>query len=260
MNYIIYEKAERIARITLNRPDKSNALSPELVEELRLAFKSAEEDPGVKVVVLKANGDVFCAGADLSYLQELQSYSFEQNLADSQHLRELYQQVYECKKVVIAQVHAHALAGGCGLVSVCDFVFAVPNANFGYTEVRIGFVPAIVTVFLLRRVGEGHARRLLLSGSVVSAAEAHVMGLVNFVVDTDRLEKEVEQFAFQLIGNNSAYALGVTRQLIAKVQSLSLNEALDFAAEINAKARSSDDCRRGVADFLNKEKTDWEKG
>lgn len=257
MNYIVYEKADHIASITLNRPDKSNALSPELVAELRLGFKAADDDPDVKIIVLKANGDVFCAGADLTYLQDLQSNSFEQNLADSQHLKELYVQIYQCRKAVIAQVHAHALAGGCGLVTVCDFIFTVPDANFGYTEVRIGFVPAIVMVFLLRRIGEGHARRLLVGGSVITAAEALSMGLVNFVVEKDVLEKEVRDFALQLIENNSAYAAGVTRQLIAKVQSLPLQEALDFAAEMNAKARGSEDCKRGIAAFLNKEKPDW---
>ena len=257
MKLIQYAVQDRIAYITLNRPEKSNALCYDLVTELRVAFKAAEEDELAKVVVLRANGDTFCAGADLQYLQELQTNSFEQNLADSDHLKELFLQIYQLKKVVISQVHSHALAGGCGLATVCDFTFAAPEANFGYTEVRIGFVPAIVMVFLLRRIGEAKAKQLLLGGPVITAERAMKMGLVHFIHAKDELAAEVKQFAAQLIENNSAYAMGVTKQMIAKVQSLPIEEALTFASEMNAKARGSDDCKRGIASFLNKEKINW---
>ena len=257
MKFIQYAVEDRLAYITLNRPEKSNALCYDLVSELRVAFKKAEEDSAVKLIVLRANGDAFCAGADLGYLQQLQVNSFEQNLADSDHLRELFLQIYRLKKVVISQVHAHALAGGCGLATVCDFVFAAPEANFGYTEVKIGFVPAIVMVFLLRRIGEGKARQLLLGAGVITAGEAQSMGLINFVVEKKNLDAEVKEFALQLVGNNSAYAMGVTKQMIAKVQSLPMDEALAFASEMNAKARGSEDCRRGIEAFLRKEKIAW---
>ena len=141
MKYLEYAIEDHIAYITLNRPEKSNALCYELVSELRLAFKAAEDDDQVRVVVLRANGEAFCAGADLQYLKELQTNSFEQNLADSDHLKELFLQIYQLKKIVISQVHAPALAGGCGLATVCDFTFAAPDAIFGYTEVRIGLCP-----------------------------------------------------------------------------------------------------------------------
>jgi methylglutaconyl-CoA hydratase len=257
MRYIKYALQDRIAYITLNRPEKSNALCYDLVRELKLAFKAAEEDPEAKIIVLKANGDAFCAGADLQYLQELQTNSFEQNLADSDHLKELFQLIYQLKKVVISQVHAHALAGGCGLATVCDFTFAAEEANFGYTEVRIGFIPAVVMVFLLRRIGESKAKQLMLSGSVISAEEARELGLIHYVKKKGQLAGEVKEFALNLIENNSAYAMGLTKQMIAKVQSLPLDEALAFASEINAKARGSDDCKRGIAAFLNKEKINW---
>ena len=257
MKYIQYTVQDRLAYITLDRPEKSNALCYELVTELKIAFKAAEDDDAVKVIIVKANGDAFCAGADLNYLKELQSNSFEQNLADSDHLRELFLQIYQLKKVVISQVHAHALAGGCGLATVCDFTFAALEANFGYTEVKIGFVPAIVMVFLLRKVGESKAKQLLLGGSIISAEEARSIGLINYVSEADKLSADVEAFATQLIANNSAYAMGVTKQMIAKVQSLSIEEALTFASEMNAKARGSEDCRRGITAFLNKEKITW---
>lgn len=257
MKYIQYAVHDRLAYITLNRPEKSNALCYDLVSELRVAFKAAEDDDAAKIVILKANGEAFCAGADLGYLQELQTNSFEQNLADSDHLKELFLQIYHLKKIVISQVHAHALAGGCGLATVCDFTFAAREANFGYTEVKIGFVPAIVMVFLLRKVGESKAKQLLLGGSVISAQEALAMGLIHYVKEKGKLDVEVKEFAAQLTENNSAYAMGVTKQMIAKVQSLTIDEALAFASEMNAKARGSEDCRRGIGAFLNKEKISW---
>jgi len=257
MKFLLYAVRDRIAYITLNRPEKSNALCFELISELRVAFKSAEDDDEVKAVILRATGDAFCAGADLQYLQDLQTNSFEQNHADSDHLKNLLAQIYQSKKVVISQVHAPALAGGCGLATVCDFTFAAPEAIFGYTEVRIGFVPAIVMVFLLRKVGEAKAKQLLLGAPTITAGEALDMGLIHFIRDKDSLDQEVTEFALRLIENNSAYAMGVTKQMIAKVQSLGLQEALDFASEMNAKARSSDDCKRGIAAFLNKEKITW---
>lgn len=257
MKYITYTVDDHLAFITLNRPEKRNALSYELVAELRLAFKAAEDDERVKIIILKANGDAFCAGADLNYLRELQTNSLEQNIVDSDNLKDLLQQIYELRKIVIAQVHAHALAGGCGLATVCDFTFAAPEATFGYTEVRIGFVPAIVLVFLLRKIGESNARQLLLSGSVISAEQALSIGLIHYIWKNEALETEVRDFALQLIENNSAYAMGVTKQMIAKVQSMTMPEALTFASEMNAKARGSEDCRRGIDAFLRKERISW---
>lgn len=257
MTYIEYAVRERIGYITLNRAEKRNALSFELVSELKTAFLLAEDDEGVKVIVLKANGDSFCAGADLEYLQQLQKFSFEQNVADSMHLKELFLLIYQLKKIVIAQVQGHAVAGGCGLATVCDFVYAVPEAKFGYTEVRIGFIPAIVTVFLLRRIGEGKAKQLLLSGSLITANQAKEMNLINEVVPPDQLSKTVEHFAKELIVSNSGNSMGITKELIAKIQSLPLDGALAYAAEMNARVRESDDCRRGIQAFLNREKMKW---
>ncbi len=257
MKYVQYEAQDHIGYITLNRPEKRNALSFEMVTELKEVFARAEQDDNAKVIVLRARGEAFCAGADLEYLRQLQEFSFEQNFADSTHLKELYLQIYTLKKVVIAQIQGHALAGGCGLATVCDFSFAVPEANFGYTEVRIGFVPAIVMVFLIRKIGEARARALLLSGSLCSAHEAHHLGLVNEVLPGPELADEVKAFALNLVESNSGYSMSVTKQMIARVQSLGLDEALTFAAEMNAKARASDDCKRGIAAFLNKEKLQW---
>jgi len=257
MKYIDYSIKNRKAFIVLNRPEKRNALSHELVTELKDAFQKAENDENVKVVILKANGEAFCAGADLAYLQQLQNFSHEENLADSNHLKELFLQIYTLKKVVIAQVQGHALAGGCGLATVCDFAFAVPEAKFGYTEVKIGFIPAIVMVFLLRKIGESKAKQILLTGDLVSAEEAFQLGLINKVVTSTEIENHVETFAQRLIDTNSEHAMMLTKKMIAQVQSMTMEEALTFASKMNAIARESDDCRKGIEAFLSKKKISW---
>lgn len=257
MNYIKYQVENRVGVITLNRPDKRNALNHQLVAELKSAFDMAERDEQVKVVVLNAEGDAFCAGADLGYLQDLQKFSHEENLADSNHLKELFLKIYRLPKVVIAQVQGHALAGGCGLATVCDFTFAVPEAKFGYTEVKIGFIPAIVMVFLLRKLGEQKAKQLLLTGDLIKAQAAFDMGLISKVVAKENLEEEVRTLAQTLIKNNSGQSMALTKQMIGDVQSLTLDEALDYAAKMNATARASADCKKGIAAFLNKEELSW---
>ncbi|WP_242920446.1 enoyl-CoA hydratase/isomerase family protein [Pontibacter liquoris] len=255
--YVTYHVQERVGYITLARPEKRNALNFEVVLELKRAFAKAEDDDVCKVIVLRAEGQVFCAGADLEYLQQLQQNDYHENLADSTHLMELFRLIYTLKKVVIAQIHGHAIAGGCGLATICDFGFTVPEAKFGYTEVKIGFIPAIVNVFLLRKIGEARAKQLLLTGDLISAEEAARYGLVNFVVPAAELEARVFDFAQKLCTENSRQSMEVTKEMIARVQGMSLEEGLQYAAEMNAVARGSDDCQRGIAAFLNKEPLNW---
>ncbi len=257
MQYTKVEVKDRIGFITLNRPEKRNALSYEFVGEIKKAFAELENNEQAKVIILRAEGKAFCAGADLAYIQGLQNNTYEENLEDSNHLKELFYAIYTYPKVVIAQIQGHALAGGCGLASVCDFSYTVPEAKFGYTEVKIGFIPAIVKVFLLRKIGEGKAKELLLSGQLYTAEEAKSFGLVNAVIPASELEHHVENFAQQLITQNSGQSMAFTKQMIAEVQEKSLEEGLQYAAEQNAKARASEDCKKGIAAFLNKETPGW---
>lgn len=257
MSLITYSTQNRIGYISLNRPEKRNALSFEMVTELKGAFTNAEHDENCKVIVLKAEGKVFCAGADLAYLQQLQNNTYNENLADSTHLMELFLQIYKCSKVVIAQVHGHAIAGGCGLATVCDFSFTVPEAKFGYTEVKIGFIPAIVKVFLIRKIGEGKSKELLLSGDLIDAERALQFGLVNKIYPTNELEEQVNKFASNLCETNSAQSMAFTKKMIADVQSMDLKTGLEFAAKMNATARASEDCKKGISSFLNKETLTW---
>lgn len=254
---IEYARKDRVGYISMNRPDKRNALNQEMVDALKKAFDQAASDSGVKVVVLRASGEAFCAGADLAHLQQLQKFSFEENLADSRNLMSLYLKIYTLPKVVIAQVEGHALAGGSGLVTVCDFVYAVPEAKFGYTEVRIGFIPAIVTTFLIRKIGEGKAKDLLLSGRLIQAREAAEMGMITKVVDKTSIESQVNSLAQQLVTSASGQSLTATKALIDQVQGLSLKDALELAARTNAATRETDDCRRGIESFLQKRDLTW---
>lgn len=257
LRFLQYEVRDRVAYITLDRAEKRNALNYDVIAELKQAFEMAEIDDACKVIVLRANGKAFSAGADLESIQAMQEYAYEDNLADSTHLMQLFLQIYTLKKVVIAQIQGHALAGGCGLATLCDFSFAVPEAKFGYTEVKIGFLPAIVSVFLLRKIGEGRTRQLLLTGDLVSAEEAQRLGLINYLVPASELTERVEAFAQRLCTENSANSLEVTKDLLARVQDMSLESALRYAAQQNATARASDDCRRGIGAFLEKQPLVW---
>ena len=257
MSFIQYTVTDRLAYITLDRAEKRNALNQELVEELKDVLDKASADENVKVIILKANGDAFCAGADLAYLKKLQSYTFEENLQDSRNLMLLYKKIYTLSKPVIAQVEGHAIAGGAGLATVCDLVYSVSKAKFGYTETKIGFVPAIVSVFLIRKIGETKAKELLLSGKIIDANTALESGIINGIFDKKEIRNKVERVAQELITQTSGHSLGITKELISKVQELSLDDALDYAARLNAKSRDHDDCKKGIAAFLNKEQLKW---
>lgn len=257
MEFVKFVDKDRITHITIDRAEKRNALNETVVNELKAAFAHAESNPDTKVITLKAKGDVFCAGADLEYLQKLQNNSYEENLADSTNLMELYRQIYLCPKPIIAQVQGHAIAGGCGLISVCDFVFAVPDAMFGYTEVKLGFVPGIVMPFLIKRVGVAAARELLISGNLIGAEEAMFFKLITHIADEEVLHAEVKEFAVSLVNQNSATSMEMTKNLFHEVEGMTLDEALKHAATSNAKARETEDFKKGIGSFLKKEKIEW---
>ena len=254
---VLYSVKDRIASITLNRVEKRNALNPDLVAQLINNLQRAAEDEDVKVIVLKANGSTFSAGADLAYLQQLQQNSYEENVADSNNLKNLFTTICYLPKVVIAQIEGHAIAGGCGLATVCDIVFSVPEANFGYTEVKLGFVPAIVSCFLMRKTSETIAKRILLTGELFTAEEALRYNLITFVTNKEDIAQKVNDFAVDLCNNTSGNALMVTKQLINQTTYPLLEKSLELAIQINARVRESEDFKKGIASFLKKEKTKW---
>lgn len=247
----------RVATLTLNRPEKRNALNDEMAKELLGHLTSLKDNDDCKVLIIKANGEAFCAGADLAYLQKLQSNSYEDNLLDSQSLMQMFKALYEFPKITISQVEGPAFAGGCGLAGLCDFCFATPEAQFAYTEVKIGFIPAIVSVFLSPKIGENLAKQMLLTGDVYTALEAKEMRLVNKIVERDLITNEVLDFANKLVKTVSADSIRLTKGLLNDIKGFSIDEQLDMAAKVNAQARGADDCKKGIAAFINKEKLSW---
>ncbi len=254
---VLYSVSQRIATISINRADKRNALNPELVAKLTVAFRNAEKDKDVKIIILRAEGGTFSAGADLAYLQQLQQNTYEENLADSENLKNLFTTIYYLSKVVIAQVEGHAIAGGCGLATVCDIIFSVPEANFGYTEVKLGFVPAIVSCFLLRKTSETIAKRILLTGALFTAQEALDYGLITFVTKREDISLNVKNFALSLCNEASGNSLMLTKQLIGQTTNSELDKSLSEAVMINARVRETEDFKKGIAAFINKEKINW---
>ena len=250
------QRKERSAWIWLNRPKKRNALNNQMMIELITALDDLENLSEVRSVVLAGKGDAFCAGLDLEMLQQMSTKSYEENLEDSQRYARLLKRLYLYPKPVIAAVNGPAVAGGCGLASVCDFVLAADTAKLGYTEARIGFVAAVVSYFLVRSIGERTARDLLLTARLIDASEALAMRLINQVVSPELLIIRAEELALQLC-QNSPQSLEITKGLLARISSADLDAALDYACELNASVRSSEDCVEGVAAFLEKRDPRW---
>lgn len=244
-----------IATITLNRPDKRNAISYELIEDLLGALREVAQS-GAGVLILTGAGKAFCSGMDLEDLKNLTGRSPEQNLEDSLTMASLFRTLYDFPKPTIAAVNGAAIAGGTGLATLCDFTLAVPEAKFGYTEVRIGFMPAIVSAFLLRQLGEKTARDLLLTGHLFDASEAHRIGLITEVIAADQLMTRARSLAAQLMENSPA-SLRSTKRLLSEMARAELDAHISMAIQANATIRSTADFREGVSSFLEKRKPKW---
>jgi methylglutaconyl-CoA hydratase len=255
---ILYDVRDRVATLTLNRPTKRNALNEPLLRDLTAGVIAASRDPAAKVVVLRAEGPAFCSGADLEELARIQQLDLEENRVDSGRLVTLLRTLQEMRKPVIAAVQGPALAGGAGLASACDFVIASrERATFGYPEVAIGFIPAIVLVFLVKRVGEGRARELVLRGHTIPAEHAAAIGLITTAVPHEEVDSAARALARELVEKNSGNAMGLCKDILAKQQGMNMTEALDFAANMNAAARMTADCKNGIAGFLEKRPPTW---
>jgi len=257
MNFTTLQLAyhDRVATVTLNRPEKRNAISFELIEDLLRALDEVAKSPAL-VLILTGAGKAFCSGMDLQNLKSLIGRSPEQNLKDSETMVRLFRALYEFPKVTIAAVNGAAIAGGTGLAVLCDFTLAVPDAKFGYTEVKIGFVPAIVSTFLLRQVGEKHARDLLLTGRIIGVEEAFRMGLINEILPADRLVPRARELAAQIM-ENSPTSLVLTKRLLSEHARAELDRQIEAAARENAAIRATKNFHEGVTSFLEKRKPRW---
>jgi len=244
-----------VATITLNRPEKRNAISFELIDDLLRGLDEVAKSDAI-VLILTGAGKAFCSGLDLENLKALLGRTPEQDLQDSRIMVQLFRKLYEFPKVTIAAVNGAAIAGGTGLALLCDFTLAVPDAKFGYTEVRIGFVPAIVSTFLLRQVGEKQARDLLLTGRLFDAEEASGLGLIKEIVPADGLLPRARALAALLI-ENSAASLRATKKLLTDHARAELDAQIESAVRENAAIRQTADFREGISSFLEKRKPVW---
>ena len=247
--------ADHVAEITLNRPEKRNAISPEMIADLLAALDEIEKSPA-RVVILTGAGKAFCAGMDLAYLKEFPSQSREQVMADARKIAGMFRRVYKFPKPLIAAVHGPALAGGCALATFADFTLATTEAKFGYTEVRIGFIPAIISALVVRQLGEKRARELLLSGRIFSAEEACALGLVNEIVPPENLLSRARERA-QELATMSPVALQFTKSVLIKMIDAELDRELELAVDASTRVRSTADFREGLAAFLEKRKPEW---
>jgi len=244
-----------VATITLNRPEKRNAVSFALVEELLGAFDEIEQSSSL-VVILTGAGKAFCAGLDLDELKNLLGKTQEENIEDSSRMARIFRRIYDFPLPTIAAVNGAAIAGGAGFATMCDFTLAVPEAKFSYSEVRIGFVPAIVSSMLVWQVGHKVARDLLLTGRLFDAVEAHRYGLVNEVVEPDRLMMRARELAAQLM-ENSPSSVRATKRLINGFIATQLDHQIGQAVQDNARIRTTADFREGISSFLEKRKPRW---
>jgi len=257
MNFatLILSESEGIALLTLNRPDKRNAISYELIADLQKALEAVEKSAS-QVLIITGAGKAFSSGMDLENLKSLIGRAPEQNVEDSRTMARLFRSIYDFPKPTIAAVNGAAIAGGTGIATICDFTLATQEAKFGYTEVRIGFVPAIVSNFLVRQVGEKHARDLLLTGRIFAADEALRLGLVNEIVDPDRLLPRSYELARTLMENSPA-SLRATKELLSQTVNEELDRRLETSIEENARIRQTHDFREGINAFLEKRKPRW---
>ncbi|NIR46214.1 MAG: hypothetical protein GWN99_17440 [Gemmatimonadetes bacterium] len=245
------DNATGVATIYLNRPDKRNALNAVLVDELADAIAWADADERVRTVLLRGEGRDFCAGADLQALSEMMDAGVEEQLEDADALGDLFMIMRRVETPVIAAVHGHALAGGCGLATACDIVLAADDARFGYPEVKIGFVPAMVIAMLRRAVGEKRAFDLVATGRIIDAAAAERYGLVHHVFPAAEFEDRSLEFAVDL-AERSYTAVALCKRLIYQTERHSFEAAIRAGADLNVLARLTEDYRRGVRDFLDK--------
>ncbi len=253
---ILFMVENRVARVALNRPDIRNAFNEVMIGELLEVFSEIGGRDDIRVVVLTGSGSCYCAGADLNWMREVKDFSYEENFADTLRLSELMYRIYSSPKPTIARVNGPAIGGGTGFVAVCDLAIAAESALFSFSEVKIGVVPACISPYVVRRVGESACREFFLTGERISAMKALEAGLVNQVVPPEGLDAAVEERVTQLL-SSGPYALKVCKELIAKVSLMDLEEAKGYTARVLSALRQGDEAQEGIAAFLEKRKPGW---
>ena len=247
---------DQIFRVTLDRPEVHNAFNSTMISELNDVFIRIKDDSSIRVIILTGEGKSFCAGADLKWMKEIIHYSFEQNLEESRQLADLLQNIFSQPKPTIAQVNGTAIGGGNGLLSACDMALASDKAVFGLSEVKIGLVPAAISPYVIRKIGESRAMEYFLTGKRITASKAAEIGLVNEVVPKDDLDAEVRKLT-QLLLTSGPEAIAYCKDLVFNVPGMSLDKAKDYTAKMIAHLRISKEGQEGMSAFLEKRKPKW---
>ncbi len=255
--HIKIEVKNQVLSIIFNRPKKRNALNSLMIDEIQKTLNTYKNNKKVKIILFCSNSTVFCAGADIQYLQKIKDFSFEENLKDSKKLMKLFKTILLYPKLIIAKINGPAIAGGCGIATACDISFATDKSVFGYPEVSIGFIPALVSTFLTHKINGTKLRELLLTGSIIDAKEAQAIGLVNYVYTTSEIDQKIDDFIKKNIKNTSIDSIAETKKMIYLW--LELEKKLKKSAVLNAESRKNTSFKKGISAFLNKTKIDWGK-
>jgi methylglutaconyl-CoA hydratase len=255
---IVFSKDGKIARIFFDRPSVHNSFNSTMIKELSAVFEKIKKDKSIRIVVLSGKGKSFCSGADIKWLREIIDFSFEQNLKESLQLAEILHNIYTLPKATVAMVNGAAIGGGIGFLSACDISVASEDAKFGLSEVKIGLVPAAISPYVVRRIGEGKAREYFLTGKRISAKKALEIGLINEVVPLKRLKKTVDDTA-NLLLSSGPEAIAACKELIHKVPEMNFDKVKKYTARMIANLRISAEGQEGMASFLEKRKPKWTK-
>jgi methylglutaconyl-CoA hydratase len=251
-----YSAQGPVAQVRLDRPDVRNALDTDLIEQLRSTFEKIAGDPAIRAVVLSGEGKVFCAGADVNMMRESLELTREQNVAGARELSEMFRAIDCCPKPVIGKIHGAALGGGSGLVAVCDIAIAGSDAVFGFTETKLGIIPAVISPFVLAKIGASHARALFLTGERFDARRALSIGLVHEVVVADTLDVAIERVTAEVLSAGPS-AIAAAKKLIARVRESAYDKSLDITAEAIAVQRTSPEGQEGLRAFLERRPPNW---
>lgn len=255
---IKYEKRDKVGWVIFNRPEIHNAFNATLIDEMSSLFDELAKDDDLRIIVMTGEGKSFCAGADLNWMRSVIDQSFEQNLDESNRLADLFYKIYSFKRPVIGRINGAAIGGGTGFVAVCDIAIAAESAKFSFSEVKIGVVPACIGPYVIKKMGEGKARELFITGERMKAKRASKVGLVNAVADDDKLDVEVNKLIDSILSSGPE-AVAMAKKLVSEVPAMTPEQFKPYTAEMIARLRISDEGQEGMDAFLNKRTPNWAK-
>jgi len=249
-------KKNGTAIVSLNRPEVHNAMNEQLMKELTKCFKELTNDETVRTIVLTGKGKSFCAGADLNWMKSMVNYSKEENIKDSRLLLDLFETIYSCPKPIIGRINGHAFGGGLGLIAVCDITIAIPDLKFGFSEVKLGIIPSVISSFVTPRMTLADMRRLFITGERFDSKVAQDIGLIDFVVPPEEFDTKVDYYIEQL-KSSGPIAMKEIKNLIKNLRTMDLDNYKKFTVEKISELRVSDEGQEGINSFLEKRKPRW---